>query len=176
MTPPTTCDERVWMDEHMGMDNGLNRFPVRKNPRLKNYDYSTQNYYFVTICCKNKCCFFGNPDELTRLGDIASDAMKEIEYHFPGVRIDKWVIMPNHVHAIIALPGTGVQLSTVVGLYKSSVTRRIHRIVSEAEVWQTSFHDHVIRNQTDYERIWEYIDTNPARWLDDCFYIPQQNI
>ena len=157
------------MDADMRIDNEIDRFPKRKNPRLKNFNYASPNYYFVTICCKEKRCIFGRPDGLSRFGRIAEAAMREINMHFPEVTADKWVIMPNHVHAIIVLPGNSIQLSTVIGLYKSSVTKRIHQLKSGMDVWQSSYHDHVIRNQTDYVRIWEYIDTNPVRWLDDCF-------
>ena len=55
----------------------------------------------------------------------------------------------------------------------AAVTREIRAFDSDMQVWQTSFHDHIIRNQADYERIWLYIEVNPARWMDDCFYIPQ---
>ena len=48
-----------------------NRFPDRKNPRIKEYDYSKRNYYFVTICTHQKQCFFGNPMKLNKLGNIA---------------------------------------------------------------------------------------------------------
>jgi hypothetical protein len=58
----------------------------------------------------------------------------------------------------------------VVGQYKSYVSRSIHHIAPMLNVWQTSFHDHIIRNQHDYQRIWEYIDTNPQKWQEDCFY------
>ncbi len=37
-------------------------------------------------------------------------------------------------------------------------------------IWQKRFHDHVVRNEHDYRKIWEYIDTNPAKWQEDCFY------
>ena len=99
--------------------------------------------------------------------------MAKIPIHFPGISIDKWVIMPNHVHAIVVLPGNSAALSTIIGQYKAAVTREIRAFDSDMQVWQTSFHDHIIRNQADYERIWLYIEVNPARWMDDCFYIPQ---
>ncbi|MDQ9816352.1 hypothetical protein RFZ01_18460, partial [Acinetobacter pittii] len=62
-------------------------------------------------------------------------------------------------------------LSNVVGQYKSFVSRKIHGSCPELRVWQTSFHDHVVRNQQDYQRIWAYIDGNPSNWEKDCFYL-----
>ena len=146
------------------------RFPSRKNPRLKGFDYSSVNYYFITICTRNKQCLFGLSGNLTPLGKLAEQGLQQIPLHFPEIRVDKYVVMPNHVHAILILkPGT-TGLSTVVGSYKSSVTKQIHAINPKITVWQTSFHDHVIRNQPGYEKIWSYIETNPLKWEDDCFY------
>ena len=150
--------------------------PVRKSPRMPNYDYSKDNYYFVTICTDNKNCIFGSVKELSRYGKIAADSVKKIWQKDLDVRIDKFVVMPNHVHMIVVIGCTenlrkNPSLNQVVGLYKSGVTREIHEIDPECKVWQRSFHDHVIRDQMDYERIWGYIDTNPMRWDKDCFYV-----
>ena len=154
----------------------LDRFHVRKNPRLKNYDYSSHNYYFVTVCTQNKHCLFGSPARLSAMGKIADHRLREIPIHFPGVLIDKWVVMPNHIHAIVVLSGNATNLSTVIGQYKAAVTKEIRLQFPDKSVWQTSFHDHVIRDQADYERIWLYIEANPARWMDDCFYTPQPEL
>jgi len=78
--------------------------------------------------------------------------------------------MPNHIHGIIDIQGGSVKLSTILGLYKSAVTKEIHEFYPDMKLWQTSFHDHVIRNEKGYKRIWNYIDTNPVKWLEDCFY------
>ena len=160
----------------MSDEINLDRFPVRKNPRLENFDYASCYYYFVTICTKDKCCLFGSPSKLSHFGMIAKDCLKEIVQHFHGVQLDKWVVMPNHIHAIVVLSGSNASLSTIIGQYKSAVTKQMHTIDPQIAVWQSSFHDHVIRNQADYERIWAYIDTNPARWMDDCFYTPQPDL
>ena len=134
------------------------------------YDYATPGYYFVTICTKDKGCIFGLPGKMNHAGQVAHQAMEEIPAHFPGVAVDKFVVMPNHVHAILILRDGKTKLSTVVGQYKSTVTRRLREKGWIQPIWQTSFHDHVIRDQKGYEKIWAYIDTNPIRWKDDCFY------
>ena len=156
------------------MPNPINeeRFPVRKNPRLKQFDYASRAYYFVTICAKNKACIFGSPQALSNAGSIAEAALQSTETHFPTVKVDKFVVMPNHVHAIIILEEGSPGLSAIVGQYKAAVTKHIHKWDPAATVWQTSFHDHIIRNQADYQRIWQYIDTNPVKWSEDCFYTP----
>ena len=154
------------------MQTGLDkdRFHSRKHPRLKNYDYSSPNYYFITICTFDKACIFGKPSHLNQRGIAAEAVLLEIERHFSNVKLDKYVIMPNHVHMILTLEGTNAGIPQIIGQYKSSVTRRIRETAPEQKVWQASFHDHVIRNQKDYERIWLYIDSNPQNWDKDCFY------
>ena len=146
------------------------RFPNRKHPRMRYFDYSSPHYYFVTICTKDRQCLFGPPNQLNILGKYAQDKIKEISKHFSDVTVDKFIVMPNHVHMILILHGNGANLSTVIGQYKAAVSREIHRIHPDMEIWQSSFHDHVIRNQASYEKIWLYIEGNPAKWQDDCFY------
>ena len=150
-----------------------NRFPKRKNPRLKEYDYNTPNYYFVTICTDRKTCIFGSPEKLNKYGIIAKQGIEIISDHFSGVLVDKYVVMPNHVHIIIVLTTTDKSLLSVVGSYKSYVTKYIHKFDPIRKVWQKSFHEHIIRNQKSYEKIWNYIETNPIRWEEDCFYKQQ---
>ena len=164
MTPPTTHrPTHTWMKKTM--PNDIDRFPVRKSPRLKHYNYASYNYYFITICTRDKQCLFGSPAKLSPIGKIAANCLQEITDHFPGVMIDKWVVMPNHIHAIVVLPGDTAALSTIIGQYKAAVTKEIRSLRPNIHVWQPSFHDHIIRNQTDYERIWLYIEGNPARWM-----------
>ena len=145
-------------------------FFSRKSPRIPQYDYATENYYFITICTHNKACIFGKPSNLNYLGKVAEKQILQISQHFSQVRIDKYVVMPNHIHMILILSGTkSHNLSQIVGLYKSGVTRQIHRAGSDIVVWQRSFHDRVIRNQQEYEKFWLYIHGNPGKWDEDCY-------
>ena len=148
------------------------RFPVRKHPRLKEYDYTTYNYYFVTLCAYDKRCLFGTVEQLSAVGKLAEDFMRIIPEHFPGVVVDKYVVMPNHIHGILIL--SDVDLSVVVGQYKAAVTKYARELFPGISVWQTSFHDHIIRNQADYERIWQSIEGNPGKWMEDCFYVKEE--
>ena len=163
--------------------------PKRKSIRLKDYDYSQDGAYFITICTHNKECILGeivgngldhsenvNPIcsmKLNCYGEIVENELKNISEHFSYITIDKYVIMPNHIHAIILIDNDYKTersrpfptLSTVIGLYKSGVSRK-----SETQIWQKSFHDHIIRNEKEYLEIWEYIDINPLKWADDCYH------
>ncbi|MBE6982173.1 MAG: hypothetical protein E7437_07635 [Ruminococcaceae bacterium] len=147
--------------------------PSRKSPRLKGYDYKTPNYYFITVCAHNKVCYFGQPGDLNHLGEIAKQGLEQIPQHFPGVSLDKYIVMPNHIHAIIILNGREISLPTIIGQFKAFVSRKIHLHDPDIKVWQSSFHDHVIRSEADYLRIWNYIDGNPFKWSEDCYYIQQ---
>lgn len=156
----------------------------RKSLRLCGYDYSNQNYYYITICTHNKCNLFweGKRDEengidrslkgkLNKFGKIAECELVNIQNHFKDVRVDKYVIMSNHIHAIIVIGCDGVEeersrpfptLSTIIGLYKSGVSKRIHETDPNIKIWQKSFNDHIIRSESGYREVWQYIDTNPA--------------
>jgi len=94
----------------------------------------------------------------------------QIPRHFSNVSVDKYVVMPNHIHIILILHSGSANLPAIIGQYKAFVTRRIREKKPNCNVWQTSFHDHIIRNQQAYERIWLYIEANPQNWDKDCFY------
>ena len=162
----------------------MGELPKRKRIRLRDYDYSQGNYYFVTICTFEKEHLFGMDENLTEYGKIAKGCLESVKEVFPFVQIDKYVIMPNHVHAIIVIEdfasgesGKGAArmyacptLGTIVGNYKSAVSRGVHAFDPGKRIWQARFYDHVIRNQKDYENTWRYIHENPAKWKTDDYY------
>ncbi len=148
--------------------------PNRKSTRLKGYDYSNPNYYYITICTHNKQHIFGEADCLNDYGKIAQDCLFDISTHYKNVGVDKFVVMPNHIHAIIVINDSLTErsrpfptLSSIVGLYKSGVTKRIREMDPKITVWQKSFYDNIIRNEKSYEEIWYYIDLNPVNWETD---------
>ena len=143
----------------------------RKSCRIPNYDYSTSNYYFITICTDHRRCIFGSVEKLSKFGEIAKEEILSIPKHYDGVLVDHFVVMPNHIHMIVVLEEKAPNLNQIVAQYKSGVSRRIHHLFPDISVWQRSYHDHVIRNQISYENIWNYIQENPLKWVEDCFYI-----
>lgn len=157
-----------------------NHFRQRKSPRLHGYDYAQNGAYFVTICTHNREHIFGqitNGDmELSGLGQIALTCWKAIPSHFLSVELDVSIVMPNHVHGIIVLPGGGAKLGTIIGNYKAAVTRAsvgTQYIASlPTKIWQARYHDHIIRNDASLQRIQSYIVNNPARWQEDTFFTP----
>ena len=151
-------------------------FYNRKSPRIPHYDYKTANYYFITICTFNHRYCFGSPEALNEIGKIAERHIQNIEQHYRNVKVDQYVVMPNHVHMILVLESglnsdNQADLNQIVAQYKSGVSREVRTLFETDKLWQRSFHDHVIRDQKQYEKIWLYIETNPQRWDKDCFYM-----
>ena len=149
--------------------------PKRKQIRLRNFDYSLNNFYFVTVCTHNKAPLFRTDSFcLTQYGKLAESELLNIPNHFPALSIDKYVIMPNHIHAILVIDATPTTsspaLGTIIGLYKSGVSKQIHGIDPNLNVWQRSYYDHIIRNEHSYQEIWKYIDENPVKWNLDEYY------
>lgn len=151
--------------------------PVRKLQRMKGFDYSTPTSYFITICTHNKQCLFGQPAALNAYGQIAHDCVLTIPAHFPGLLINHFVVMPNHVHILLTVNWGDVpaghtfpNLSAIVGSYKSAVSKSIHQITPDTPVWQKSFHDHIPRTEKDFQEIWKYIDENPHNWDSDKYH------
>ncbi len=143
----------------------------RKNPRLLSFDYSSENYYFITFCSHEKKCIFGTPSQLNQLGRIAYQDMQNISHCYKGVKVDHFVIMPNHVHAIVILEGEEhPSIGSIVGAYRAGVTRKIRNFRPDMKVWQRNYYDRVIRNQKEYENIWYYIEYNPIRWEEDDLF------
>ncbi len=162
-----------------------NNPPKRKPTRLKDYNYSSQGYYFVTVCTyKHKKLFCnivgqGLPPaeiQLSSFGRIANEEILALENRYKNIEIIKYVIMPNHIHAIIFIGNETAgaspcpTLSDIICTFKSLVTRKCRLIKPNQNIWQTSFHDHIIRGEKDYLKIWNYIDSNPEKWTADCFY------
>jgi REP element-mobilizing transposase RayT len=88
------------------------------------------------------------------------------------VTVDKYTIMPNHAHIIVFVSGASGKprpTNAIIPKFISSIKRYTNKLAG-FDMWQTSYHDHIIRNDTEYLRIWQYIDNNPANWDDDCYH------
>jgi putative transposase len=154
----------------------------RRSIRLDGYDYRQAGAYFVTICTQDRECLLGQISNgevtTTPAGDMVQTVWDALPQHYPGVDIDAFVVMPNHVHGIIVLTGQPAQaalsLPDVVHRLKSLTTTHYRRGVLEQKwlpfagrLWHRNYYEHIVRNDDDLERIREYIVQNPARWLDD---------
>lgn len=169
----------------------------RRSIRMKGYDYSLAGAYFVTIATYQRLCLFGevaNGDiQLNQFGGIAFDQWIRLEKRFLLSDHSTFVIMPSHIHGIVHIVrGAGEEsqmahdqipplrpyiipntvpgaLGTIIRAYKASVTYRINAIrgFTYPPVWQRNYYEHVIRNEKEYEDIWNYIEANPMNWMDD---------
>lgn len=155
--------------------------------RLPDYDYAGDGYYFVTVCTKEKRCVLATvvgeglaPPKIRLFpaGQVVQEEVAQLSERFPHVTVDKYVIMPNHIHVILRLSAGGASpsptpsLPAILGAFKSLSTRTWNqtRGVAGEQLWQRSYYDHVIGNEEDYLRIWQYIDDNPAKWREDEYY------
>ena len=145
----------------------------RRSPRIQGYDYSSAGAYFVTICAQDRVCIFGEVDRdivhLTPVGQIAADTWLSLGEDYPVVCLDEWVLMPNHLHAIILLEvGCPKPLGQIIGAYKSISRKRIKQNLGiEASIWQRNFHEHIIRSEKSLLGVRQYIRDNPAKWSVD---------
>jgi len=198
-------------------------YKLQKQYRYKEYDYSQDGFYFVTICCKKREMFFGNIKnekmQLSEIGKITEKFWLETLDHFLFIKLDKFVIMPNHIHGIIEIDNNNYNdnhnndrrneadgnrrndcrndrrneavprsydcdrlytgkyprmskispkaksLSVIIGSFKSITTKIINsKFYKTGFAWQPRFHDRIIRNNDELNRIRQYIIDNPLKW------------
>ena len=153
--------------------------PKRKRNRLTEYDYSTPNAYFITVCTQKRKNLFwedvgaaiGRPENvlLTEIGMMAKQAVLDIPKHYPTVTVNNAVIMPNHIHLLLRIkadtdgrPMTAPTISMIINQTKGIISKK-----AGFSVWQKGFYDHIIRGNQDYMDIWNYIEGNPGKWAED---------
>ena len=166
------------------------------------WNYAWDAAYFITICTNDRRWYFGyirnSVMHLTEPGTIAQQCWNEITDHAKNVDLGEFVVMPNHVHGILVLKGNwkfGSEfpiksepwmlhpryqnpgkntISSIIGSYKSAVSKHSHLLGYPFE-WQSRFHDHIIRNDDEYQRISAYIRNNPRKWPHDRYRQPMAN-
>ena len=159
----------------------MSNIPKRKNVRLADFDYQTAGAYFITICVKDRKPILGKIvgddahivpiNHLSRYGLICKEYIENINIVYDNIKVDKYAIMPNHIHMLISVEGTMKAssptkgISSIVRSFKTMVTKRIGK-----SIWQRFFYDHVIRGQEDYAAVWEYIENNHLKWEEDELY------
>ena len=117
-----------------------------------------------------------NKPNLMTNGKIVEEAILNIPKSYSMISVDNYVVMPNHVHLLLQIHSDesgramlAPRISTIIQQMKGYITKRIG-----VPIWQKFFHDHVIRGEQDYLKIWEYIDNNPQKWELDCFYVKEE--
>jgi len=169
----------------------LKELPVRKDVRLRGFDYSNAGCYYVTICVKDRHEVLGEIvgdaplrvpcSILSKYGVFVDAQIQKISGVYPFVSVDNYVIMPNHIHMLVTIGGkicqkmgdgtrggaspTKAVIPQIVQSLKSMTTKEFG-----FNMWQRSYHDRIIRNEEEYHRIWRYIDENPAKWAEDEYH------
>ena len=171
----------------------------RKSIRLKGYDYSRAGMYFITICTYNRDCLFGEivNEEiiLNEYGRIVEEEILKTAEIRKNIKIDKFVIMPNHIHLIIEiitddekqildknrdikeeikiLKSPSDNVGAVVRGIKSQVTANINkkRDSKGIPIWHKNYYENIIRNEEMYLKVAEYIENNPRLWKNDKYFI-----
>ena len=160
-----------------------------RSVRIHGFDYSQPGAYFITICAWQKTLLFGEITKgivsLSKVGDIARQELEQLPHKFSKIHLDTFVVMPNHIHALITISANDTiiptayteafshpqqgSIPTIARAYKASVTRRAAMLRDNpvSEVWQRNYYEHVVRNENEKERIYEYIISNPDQWDSD---------
>jgi len=168
----------------------------RRSIRLKGYDYSQAGSYFITICTQNRVHRFGEivdgEMKLNEAGLMVNVFCKNTERHFENIKFDLYTTMPNHFHAIITV-GAGSPrpmnnngamnnngqgnpahtppptIGNIMGYFKYQTTKHINLINKSPgrKLWQRNYWEHIIRNENEYQRIFQYILNNPRKWEQD---------
>jgi len=154
----------------------------RRSIRLKGYDYSQAGAYFVTVCAQDRTRLFGNildgEMRLNDFGGMVADSWEWLERQYEYVKLDEWMIMPNHIHGIIVISDDGrggsrtaptgkrKPIGRLIGAFKTVSTKRINELrgTSGTTVWQRNYFERVIRNDNEMHHLREYIVNNPAQW------------
>lgn len=164
----------------------------RKQVRLPDFDYSSPGAYFITICVKDRRPILSEVSDsavvLGPAGRIVLQAWLSLPSHYPFLKLDEFVVMPNHIHGLLWIldmqanhvdVGAGFKpaptrhgLSEVVRGLKTFSSRKINEIPAQASkfAWQRGFYEHVIRDEVDLYNHRMYIQENPTKWQDDEYY------
>lgn len=151
----------------------------RRSIRLKNFDYTREGFYYVTICVDYFQRILGEVKSgimiHNELGEIVERCWLDIPRRFPFVRLDEHVTMPNHFHGIIELQDHTPRISTesvgyIVGFFKFHSTKLINQVsgIPGKRIWERNFFEHIVRSECQLNRIRRYIRDNPANWNYDA--------
>jgi len=180
--------------------------PVRKKIRLEGYDYSQDGYYHITICVENGLEMLGKVDvgdgvldvpfvKLSEYGIIAEKRITALNEHYEHISIQKYVIMPNHIHILLSVLNNPVRkgkdgtsqneksgtsrtpspTNAVIPSFVSTLKRFIHKDCGFI-LFQRAYHDRIIRDKTEYYQKCSYIEQNPVKWAEDEYHNLQENL
>jgi REP element-mobilizing transposase RayT len=140
----------------------------RRSIRLRGYDYSKPGAYFVTICTHDR----ESSLETASVAGLVTAAWADLPWRCPGVALDEFIVMPNHVHGIIVLTGAASSAPTlgeVVRAFKSlsAIEANRARGAEGQPFWQRNYYEHIVRDDDELRIIRQYIRSNPSMWETD---------
>ena len=156
--------------------------PKRKLPRMRGFDYSQEAVYFVTICSHENKHIFGDVSKIgdnnvffsSRIGELVKENFFRLPERFPEFTLIHFSLLPNHLHFLTMKEKTDHSnvktLSDLVGAFKSLSDRAVRNEMPGVRIWQKSFHDHIIRDEKDFQTHWLYIEENVNRWNEDEYF------
>ncbi len=175
----------IWQKRGHGAEN----WPVRKRLRLRGYDYGEAGFYFITICTQGRIQWLGQVIEaemhIGAAGSIVQAEWNALPKRFPGLELDQFVVMPNHVHGIVRMSDkveyhnqssransqSRPTVSAIVKTLKGATAYRIRAFAVASEFgWQKSFYDSIVRDEEMLNVIRDYIVNNPSLWGEDTLY------
>jgi len=177
-------------------------FKQRKDMRLKYFNYRNKGAYFFTICTQGRLPLFGkfidNRLKLNSAGLMLEKVWQTCSSSNPSILIDEFIVMPNHVHGIVwlvnddsiielhgkaksTLEKHSLSLIDFIRDFKSLTThnyingvKKYHWPPFNKKLWQRSYYDRIIRNETELNNIRQYIKDNPKNWLHDRYNIEKR--
>lgn len=166
--------------------------PIRKNTRLKNYNYNWMSSYFITICTEGHKCILGEIEKeyiddtlsvegkvavsaqvcLSKIGCVVEKYIESSKNVYENITVENYVIMPNHIHLLLYVADNDNETTkncAAIPNYVSALKQYINRECGK-NIFQRSYYDHIVRGEKDFDEIWSYIDGNPLCWNKDRFY------
>ena len=169
----------------------MEKYPKRKKIRLEGYDYNTAGLYFITVCTKEKkklLCNIQDPPvgsivldapliQMSKYGEIVERRLRVMRDFYEDIKLDDYVVMPNHVHMMIRVidvgsgaSGTTLPTMNKVGRFVGTFKRFTNREIG-FDIWQSGSNDRIVRSDEEYIAYMEYMEANPRRWLTDEHYV-----
>ena len=171
----------------------------RRSIRIPGYDYAAEGMYFITICVQDRKPFLGRISDgvtvLNEIGIIVDETWRWLADQYDHVELGPYVVMPNHIHGIIMLeadegvsrnapticsvsqtPSVAMEprkpIGRLIGAFKTVSTKKVNAVLGTPGdvLWQRNYWEHVIRNETSFGKIVEYIENNPATWQQDQLF------
>ncbi|MEA2601101.1 MAG: REP-associated tyrosine transposase [Acidobacteriota bacterium] len=145
-----------------------NRYRVAP-ARWSRWDYRRPGFYHVTICtqCRIRCLgeVVGSGVVLSPYGEVVAREWRQIPRRHPQVTLDESIVMPDHLHGLLILGGLeSLPLGGIIGQFKAKVTKVVRSLGHSEFAWQERFHDTIVENLKELNRIRQYIRDNPKRW------------